>query len=146
MERINKCIFKYYNICLILIFFCTRFQWGQTKPSELALMDVQHDASGQYACTVTLESPIYSKTSEYHDLTVISKHISCQTKKIIEIQYVCYWKHYLYVFFFQKFKISILRLKSSKKYSAWEICWKPRAHQDLRNLCPKSHGQSMDEG
>jgi len=40
-------------------------------------MDVQHDASGQYACTVTTESPIYSKTSESHDLTVISKQIAC---------------------------------------------------------------------
>uniref|UniRef100_A0A2S2P141 Ig-like domain-containing protein n=2 Tax=Schizaphis graminum TaxID=13262 RepID=A0A2S2P141_SCHGA len=48
-----------------------KLDWGQTKPSELALMDVQHDASGQYACTVTTESPIYSKTSESHDLTVI---------------------------------------------------------------------------
>lgn len=41
-------------------------------------MDVQHDASGQYACTVTTESPIYSKTSDSHDLTVISKHIFFQ--------------------------------------------------------------------
>ncbi|XP_029345900.1 uncharacterized protein LOC100568561 [Acyrthosiphon pisum] len=48
-----------------------KIDWGQTKPSDLALMDVQHDASGQYACTITIESPIYSKTSEYHDLTVI---------------------------------------------------------------------------
>ncbi|XP_025412319.1 uncharacterized protein LOC112684833 isoform X2 [Sipha flava] len=48
-----------------------KIDWGQTSSSNLALMDVQHDASGLYGCTVTTESPIYSKTSEFHELTVI---------------------------------------------------------------------------
>lgn len=57
---------------LPILIYCP--QWDQTSASKLALMDVQHDASGQYGCTVTTESPIYSKTSEYHDLTVISEY------------------------------------------------------------------------
>ncbi|VVC37249.1 Immunoglobulin subtype,Immunoglobulin-like domain,Immunoglobulin-like fold [Cinara cedri] len=48
-----------------------KIDWDLSSASKLALMEVQHDASGQYACQVTLESPIYSKTSEYRDLTVI---------------------------------------------------------------------------
>ncbi|XP_050535305.1 uncharacterized protein LOC126902263 [Daktulosphaira vitifoliae] len=48
-----------------------QIDWDNTEPSQLGLFNLQHDASGQYGCTVTLESPIYSKTSEYRDLTVI---------------------------------------------------------------------------
>ncbi|XP_050428482.1 uncharacterized protein LOC126838245 [Adelges cooleyi] len=48
-----------------------QIDWDNTEPSQLGLLNLQHDASGQYGCTVTLESPIYSKNSEYRDLTVI---------------------------------------------------------------------------
>lgn len=74
MCSFSKGVYFYIVFNLFWFFFFLWFsQWDLSSASKLALMNVQQDASGQYACMVTLESPIYSKTSEYRDLTVIRK-------------------------------------------------------------------------
>ncbi|XP_026470711.1 uncharacterized protein LOC113374971 [Ctenocephalides felis] len=48
-----------------------RYQWSRSNAHQVALKNLDIQASGLYSCEVSLETPIYTKASSDHELTVI---------------------------------------------------------------------------
>jgi hypothetical protein len=48
-------------------------QWNESSESQILLRNMDFEASGTYCCEVSTQTPIYTKLSNYHELTVIRK-------------------------------------------------------------------------
>ena len=48
-------------------------QWEESTERQIQLRNMDFEASGIYCCEVSTQTPIYTKLSNYHELTVIRK-------------------------------------------------------------------------
>ena len=48
-------------------------QWNESSERQILLRNMDFDASGIYCCEVSTQTPIYTKLSNEHELTVIRK-------------------------------------------------------------------------
>jgi cytochrome bd-type quinol oxidase subunit 2 len=55
------------TVCVVLL------QWNGSNESQILLRNMDFEASGSYACVVSTQTPIYTKPSNEHELTVIRK-------------------------------------------------------------------------
>jgi hypothetical protein len=51
----------------------TLLQWNESNERQILLRNMDFDASGFYSCEVSTQTPIYTKPSNDHELTVIRK-------------------------------------------------------------------------
>jgi hypothetical protein len=56
------------TVCVLLL------QWNGSNESQILLRYMDFEASGTYACVVSTQTPIYTKPSNEHELTVIRKN------------------------------------------------------------------------
>jgi hypothetical protein len=48
-------------------------QWNESSEKQILLRNMDFEASGTYCCEVSMQTPIYTKLSNEHELTVIRK-------------------------------------------------------------------------
>jgi hypothetical protein len=48
-------------------------QWNESNERQILLRNMDFEASSTYCCEVSTQTPIYTKLSDYHELTVIRK-------------------------------------------------------------------------
>ena len=53
---------------------CVVLQWNESNEEQILLRNMDFDASGLYCCEVSTQTPIYTKLSNDHELTVIRKY------------------------------------------------------------------------
>ena len=48
-------------------------QWNESSERQILLRNMDFEASGIYSCVVSIQTPIFTKPSNDHELTVIRK-------------------------------------------------------------------------
>jgi len=70
---------------------CVTLQWNESSERQILLRNMDFEASGIYGCEVSTQTPIYTKLSNDHELTVIRKcvgggsteHESCPVREYV---------------------------------------------------------------
>jgi hypothetical protein len=60
--------------CCSKVYFV--LQWDESSERQILLRNMDFEASGTYSCEVSMQTPIYTKPSSEHELTVIRKCVS----------------------------------------------------------------------
>ena len=60
-------------MCCLYNVVCVVLQWSESSETQIMLRNMDFEASGMYCCEVSTQTPIYTKLSNDHELTVIRK-------------------------------------------------------------------------
>lgn len=74
VKTVSCCLLEKINIVGNDWFLCNLLQWSHTSEKYIQLSKLDFSASGVYSCEVSMETPIYTKDSNRHELTVIRKY------------------------------------------------------------------------